>query len=84
MRWSFDKEGVQPLAEVRCCTERHSLLSLDAVKSAGVVCDGYRVIFMSGQALSAGAVVGVVTSWVESVVVGTGRMRERLRTSRPR
>jgi enoyl-CoA hydratase len=26
------------------------------VKSAGVVCDGYRVIFMSGQALSAGMV----------------------------
>jgi hypothetical protein len=34
----------------------------DAVKSAGVVCDDYRVIFMSGQALSAGIVGCVVTS----------------------
>jgi hypothetical protein len=32
------------------------------VKSAGVVCDGYRVIFMSDQALSAGMVGWVVTS----------------------
>jgi hypothetical protein len=32
------------------------------VKSAGVVCDDYRVIFMSGQALSAGIVGCVVTS----------------------
>ncbi|WP_460683476.1 hypothetical protein, partial [Modestobacter lapidis] len=32
------------------------------VKSPGVVCDGYRVIFMSGQALSVGMVGCVVTS----------------------
>ncbi|WP_164702606.1 hypothetical protein [Modestobacter sp. KNN46-3] len=37
-------------------------LRMDGVKSAGVVCDDYRVIFMSGQALSAGIVGCVVTS----------------------
>ncbi len=51
------------------------------VKPAGVVCDDYRVIFMSGQALSAGMVGWAVTS---SAVSGIGRMRQRARTSRPR
>jgi hypothetical protein len=49
------------------------------VKSAGVVCDGWRVIFWVGQALSAGK----VTSWL-STVVSTGRSRQRVRTSSPR
>src|SRR4051812_2456925 len=53
-----------------------------AVKSPGVVFDGYRVIFVSGQALSAGMVGAVTSSLVDSVVVG--RMRQRARTSRPR
>jgi hypothetical protein len=54
----------------------------DQVKSPGVVFDGYRVIFVSGQALSAGMVGAVTSSLVDSVVVG--RMRQRARTSRPR
>ena len=54
------------------------------VKPAGVVCDGYRVIFVSGQALSAGMVGSVVTSSVVSSVSVTGRRRQRARTSRPR
>jgi hypothetical protein len=51
------------------------------VKSAGVVCDGWRVIFVLGQALSAGMVTSFV---VVDSVPGTGRMRQRARTSRPR
>ena len=54
------------------------------VKPTGVVCDDYRVIFMSGQALSAGMVGWVVTSSPVSAVSVTGRMRQRARTSRPR
>jgi hypothetical protein len=50
------------------------------VKSPGVVFDGYRVIFLLGQALSA----GMVTSSVVSSVSSTGRSRQRARTSRPR
>ena len=53
------------------------------VKSPGVVFDGYRVIFMSGQARSAGMVGWVVTSSVSAESV-TGRRRQRARTSRPR
>ena len=54
-----------------------------AVKPAVVVCDGYRVIIMLGQALSAGMVGWLVTSssaWASS----TGWMRQRASTSRPR
>ena len=58
-------------------------VNLPRVKSAGVVCDGYRVIFVSGQALSAGMVGWSVTSSVSLVSV-TGRRRQRARTSRPR
>jgi ANTAR domain len=54
------------------------------VKSPGVVVDGYRVIFMSGQAPSAGMVGWVGTSSVALAVSGTGRRRQRARTSRPR
>ncbi len=36
-----------------------------------MVCNGYRVIFMSGQALSAGMVMREVTSWLESPVWAT-------------
>jgi hypothetical protein len=65
-------------AAARCCGSRPNAIvseplrtTTDAsfghhrgttVKSAGVVCDGYRVIFMSDQALSAGMVGWVVTS----------------------
>jgi hypothetical protein len=38
-----------------------------------VVCDGYRVIFLTGQALSA----RMVTASVVELVSGTGRMRHR-------
>jgi len=54
------------------------------VKPAGVVCDGYRVIFMSGQAPSAGMVGWVGTSSVALAVSVTGRRRQRASTSRPR
>lgn len=36
------------------------------VKSAGMVCDGHRVILMSGEALSAGMSLVGVTSWVRA------------------
>jgi hypothetical protein len=79
---------------VECCpagagAEELRLKSLrtrcGAVKSRGVVCDGYRVIFMSGQALSAG-MVGAVTSSVAgwSAALVTERTRQWARTSRPR
>ena len=51
------------------------------VKSSGVVCDGFRVIFLLGQALSAGM---VTSSFAVESVPGTGRMRQRVSTSRPR
>ena len=52
------------------------------VKSAGVVCDDLCVIFVLGQALSAGM---FTSSVAESVSwPATGRMRQRLSTSRPR
>ena len=52
------------------------------VQSAGVVCVDLRVIFVVGQALSAGM---VTSSVAESVSwSATGRMRQRARTSRPR
>ena len=55
------------------------------VKPGGVVCDDYRVIFGSGQALSAGIVSVVVTSSsLVSAVSGTAVRRARARTSRPR
>jgi hypothetical protein len=61
-------------------TERHWTLLHFTVKSPGVVFDGYRVIFLLGQALSA----GMVTSSVVSSVSSTGRSWQRARTSRPR
>jgi hypothetical protein len=54
------------------------------VKPAGVVCDDDRVIFFSGQALSAGMVSIELTSSLPVVVSGTAVTRERARTSRPR
>lgn len=54
------------------------------VKSAGVVCDGYRVIFSFCQALSAGMVSVEVTSSPLEAVSGTAVTRERARTSSPR
>ena len=58
------------------------------VKSSGVVCDGRRVIFLVGQALSAGIVLAVATSSVLGLVLwvvsGTVVRRARARTSRPR
>lgn len=44
-----------------------------AVKSPDVVCDGYRLIFMSGQALSAGMVTSPV---LVELVPGTSGMRQ--------
>ncbi len=71
-----------PVAEV---VQANRGVSPMSVKPAGVVCDGYRVIFLSGQALSAG-MVGAVTSSVAgwSAALVMGRMRQRAKTSRPR
>jgi hypothetical protein len=55
-----------------------------AVKSAGVVFDSSCVIFLFGQALSAGMVSVVVASAEWFVLSGTGVSRARARTSRPR
>ncbi|WP_145981242.1 hypothetical protein [Pseudonocardia sp. HH130629-09] len=57
---------------------------LAQVKSAGVVCDDDRVIFLFGQALSAGMVVVEVASSALVAVSGILVTRERARTSRPR
>ena len=63
------------------CPDRLVKRVIGGVKSLGVVCDGFRVIFPLGQVLRAGMVTSSLA--VESVP-GTGRMRQRARTSRPR
>ncbi len=62
-------EGVSQPLHARQCLVREG-------KSAGVVCDGWRVIFLLGEALSAGMAVWVISSAWSPVAV-TGRMWQR-------